>query len=312
MARYLKISALGPEPHSVDMTSDSKTIANKMIEHWQEQLSQILPDRPDMIVTPEVCDCPAHMPFEKMPDYFRVRGNSFLDFIRETANANNCYIAYSSYREMEDGTFRNSTQIIDRDGGIAGIYNKNYLFMPENTEAGALYGKEAPIIKCDFGEVACAICFDLNFDELRLKYSKAKPDIIIFSSMFHGGLMQNYWAYSCRSYFVGAVKGLPCSIISPVGQNIISGTNYHKYATAHINLDCAVVHLDYNWDGIKEAKTKYGEDFKVSDPGYLGSVLISSEAESKSINHIMDEYGIKPLDDYLNRSSMHRYGNIEP
>ena len=74
-------------------------------------------------------------------------------------------------------------------------------------EKGSLCGKDAPVFECDFGRVAFAICFDLNFDELRLKYVKAKPDLIIFSSMYHGGLMQAYWAYSCRAYFVGAIAG---------------------------------------------------------------------------------------------------------
>ena len=32
--------------------------------------------------------------------------------MREVAAENNCYIAYSAAREMPDGTWRNSTQII--------------------------------------------------------------------------------------------------------------------------------------------------------------------------------------------------------
>jgi len=79
--------------------------------------------------------------------------------------------------------------------------------LPE-TESGILYGREAPVFDCDFGRVAFAICFDLNFDELRLKYVKAKPDLIVFSSVYHGGLMQAYWAYSCRAHFIGAVAEL--------------------------------------------------------------------------------------------------------
>jgi len=58
----------------------------------------------------------------------------------------------------------------------------------ETTQDGVLCGKEAPVFECDFGRVACAICFDLNFDELRLKIAKARPDLILFCSMYHGGL----------------------------------------------------------------------------------------------------------------------------
>jgi hypothetical protein len=230
--------------------------------------------------------------------------------MREVAAENNCYIAYSAAREMPDGTWRNSTQIIDRSGNIAGIYDKNHLVIEENTEAGILYGKDAPIIKCDFGTIGCAICFDLNFDELRLKYVKTRPDLIVFSSMYHGGMMQNYWAYSCRAYFAGAIAGLPGSIISPVGETIAETTNYFKYVTTTVNLDCEVIHLDWNWDKIRAAKEKYGSKFKMSDPGYLGAVLISSESDDVTIKDIIKEFDFELLDDYFERSLAHRRENI--
>ena len=110
-----------------------------------------------------------------------------------TAREHKCYIAYSAARQVEDGSWRNSTQMIDRNGAIVGIYNKNHVVIEETTVSGILCGKEAPVFECDFGTVACVICFDLNFDELRLKYGAVQPDIILFSSMYHGGLMQQYW-----------------------------------------------------------------------------------------------------------------------
>jgi Predicted amidohydrolase len=312
MARYLKISVLGQDIYLADPVFSYEEAIEKMIDYWKDQLSQVLPDKPDLIITPEACDCPPGYPIEKELEYYKARGNRVRDFMCGVAARNNCNIAYSSHREMADGTWRNSTQIINRNGNIAGIYDKNNLIIPENTESGILYGKDAPVIKCDFGSVACAICFDLNFDELRMKYVKAKPDLIIFSSMYHGGLMQSYWAYSCRAHFTGAVQGLPCSIISPVGEIVASSTNYHKYVTSTVNLDCAVVHLDYNWDRLKVAKAKYGSDLKITDPGYLGSVLISSESVDFVIGDIIREYDIELLDDYFNRSIAHRSRNLEP
>ena len=86
--------------------------------------------------------------------------------------------------------------------------------------------------------MACAICFDLNFDELRLVYAKAKPDLIVFSSMFHGGIMQAYWVYSCRCHFVSAV-GFPAirsEIRNPHGRVIASTTDHYDFVTATVNL----------------------------------------------------------------------------
>ena len=95
----------------------------------------------------------------------------------EKAYKNSCHIAYSAVRKMDDGTFRNSTQIINPRGEIVGIYNKNHPTIGETEEDNILPGKDAKVISCDFGKVACAICFDLNFDPLWEKYKPQSPTL---------------------------------------------------------------------------------------------------------------------------------------
>ncbi len=129
---------------------------------------------------------------------------------------------------------------------------------------------------------------------------------MIFSSVYHGGLMQAYWAYSCRSYFVGAVAALPCQIYDPQGDLVASSTNYFDYVTATVNLDSRLAHLDYNWGRLAKLKQKYGTKVKIKDPGYLGSVLISSEDENISVDEMIKEFEIELLDDYFKRALEHR------
>ena len=115
--------------------------------------------------------------------------------------------------------------------------------------------------------------------------------------------MQNYWAYSCRSYFVcSTVASKSCTIVSPVGQVLANSTGYFKFATATVNLDYAVVFLDYNMEKIIEMKKKYGARVKVSDPGNLGAVLITSETDDFTMNQIVKEFGLELIDDYIARS----------
>jgi hypothetical protein len=288
-------------------------VVEKMIAHWRREFAQVLPDRPDLIVVPEACDRPSGLSLDKRLEYYRVRGNQVRDFFAQVAKENHCYVVYSAAREMEDGTWRNSSVLLDRQGEVLGTYNKNHVVIEETTKGGILCGREAPVYECDFGRVAFAICFDLNFDELRLKYVKAKPDLIVFSSMYHGGLMQSYWAYSCRSHFVGAVAGLPCEIRNPLGEVVASNTNYFDFVVADVNLDCRLAHLDYNWGRLRNLKKKYGPKVIIKDPGFLGSVLISSEHESIDIDQMIDEFEIELLDDYMARALAHRHapGNME-
>ena len=304
---HVRIATLGPRSPSVDANAEPQQIVEQMIAHWRREFAQVLPDRPDLIVVPEACDRPAGLSGDKRLQYYHARKDQVRDYFAKVAAENHCYVVYSAAREMDDGTWRNSSVLIDREGKTVGVYNKNHVVIEETTESGILCGREAPVFECDFGRVAFAICFDLNFDELRLKYVQAQPDLIVFSSMYHGGLMQAYWAYSCRAHFVGAVNGLPCEIRNPLGEVVAHSTNYFDYVVADVNLDCRLAHLDYNWSRLRALKAKYGPRVKITDPGFLGSVLIASEDETIPVDDMIREFKIERLDDYMARALAHRH-----
>lgn len=302
MSNYVKIAITAPAPPVAENVDDYQKTTEQIIQFWKKQFDTVLPDNPDLIVTPECCDRPENLPKENRLEYYRARGSQVAEFFAETARENNCYTLYSAIRQIEDGSWRNSSIISDRKGNIAGIYDKNHPVVEETTEADVLPGKDAPLIECDFGRVACAICFDLNFAQLREKYVQAKPDLILFSSVYHGGdIVQSNWAYSCRSYFIGAVSGLPSQIRNPFGEVLASTTNYFPFTVKTINLDFCLAHLDYNWEKLSALKEKYGEDVEIYDPGYIGSVLITSNID-KSAVELAKEFEIELLDEYFTRA----------
>jgi hypothetical protein len=314
MSRYVKVSAIsGSLCKSNDPGESSQQLVDRVKRFWSEKLEKVLPEQPDLIVLPECCDIVFGLTEDQRKSYNNDKGDQIRDFFMKTAIENHCYITYAASRTMPDGTKRNSTQLIDRNGRIAGTYNKNHLTIGDNENNGTLYGAEARVIPCDFGKVACVICFDLNFDELRLKYMQQRPDIILFSSFYHGGLMQNYWAYSCRSYFVGSVLEDQNTIISPVGEIVAKSTNYFDHVTHAINLDYVVCHLDYNRPRLESMKKRYGFKVKITDPGHLGSVLVTSETDEFTAADLVREFELETLDEYFERCRNHRAmpGKIE-
>ena len=301
--RVVTVATIGNVPSELK-SENKQEIVNHVIAFWEKELKQVLPDKPDLIVLPEFCDLSG-----EGEDYLRVRKNQVLDYFSSVAKDNHCYIAFGMKREEREGLWRNSCVVIDRNGGIAGIYNKNFPTIGE-MESGIKACDEAPVIECDFGRVALAICYDLNFDELRMRYVKEKPDLVLFSSMYHGGVAQSIWAYSCRAYFVGSVyRPTPSEIRNPMGQVVASSTNYFDFAVARINLDCELVHLDYNREKLTALKEKYGTGVTVSDPGELASVLVTSEDSKTTVDGMIKEFGIETLDDYLNRAREFRRSN---
>jgi hypothetical protein len=286
--------------------SEPQKMTERIIEFWKGELSKVIPYRPDLILLTEACDRPGGLTTEEQFNYYKVRKNQVMDYFATAAKSNHCYIAFGMKRE-ENGTWWNSCILLDREGKVAGIYNKNFPTVEEIQE-GIKAGNETPVFQCDFGRVACAVCFDLNFDELCERYAVLKPDIILFSSMYHGGLQQSKWAYSCRSFFVcsfGFTTG-PSEIRNPLGEVVASSTNYYNYAVATINLDRKLVHLDYNWEKLVELKKKYGNEVTITDPGKLGAVMITSEKTGVSVDDMIKEFKIELLDDYFNRSRKNR------
>jgi hypothetical protein len=312
MANWITISSLGPKAITGDVNRPHQQAVDDMKAHWKAQCDIVLPDKPDLIVVPEACDRYPNYPLEKRIEYYRARGDQMRDFFADIAKDNNCYVAYSAARELPDGTWRNSTQIIDRKGGVAGIYNKNHVVVEETTKAGILCGKDAPLIQCDFGTVGCAICFDLNFAPIREKYIAQKPDLIVFCSMYHGGLMQRVWAYTCRAHFVGAICGNQCTIIDPLGELVAASTNYYPTITAPVNLDCTLAHIDYNGGKFRAMKKKYGRGVTIAEPGNLGCVLITCNRDDMTVKDMVEEFDIELLDDYWERALKHRAENTEP
>lgn len=315
MVRKVKISTFNFANASLDPDISMQEAVEQMKRFLEGRMKQVWPDRPDLLVLPEFCDMPHNYAKARLRDFYEARGNYIFDFLAETARRHRCYITYPSATACADGTWRNSVRLIDRDGKLAGTYHKNHPVITEIVDDGVLCGQDISVTDCDFGRVGVAICFDLNFDELRLKYKQARPDLIVFPSQYHGGIMQQYWAYSCRAHFVGSVSyRLPSAIISPVGHILAETTNYFDFVTGTVNLDCAVVHLDGHGGKLAAMKEKYGPKVNVTDPGLLGSVLISSETDECTTRDLIEEFQFEPLDDYFARSlSYHREARyIEP
>ena len=312
-SNYVKIAVIGEIPR-MDKNQEAQKLVGQVIKFWEKQIAQVLFSKPDLIVLPEACDRPAGMDREEQFNYYNVRKDQVKEYFASVSKENRCYIAFGTKHQAKDGNWYNSSVVLDRDGRTAGVYNKNFPTIGE-MESGIKAGDEVPVIQCDFGRVACAICFDLNFPELLEKYQGAKPDLILFSSMYHGGLVQSYWAYSCRSFFVGAIGGKrnPSEIRDPLGDVVASTTNYFNYTVAKINLDFRLVHLDYNWEKLDRLKEKYGEAVTVKDPGRVGAVLVTSNDETKTVDQMLGEFNIELLDDYFDRSRKFRLepGNIK-
>ncbi len=73
---------------------------------------------------------------------------------------------------------------------------------PPELEKGVIPGTVAPVFETDFGLVGLLICFDLNFPEVHVALKQSKPDHVVFSSLYRGGLQAQALAYELRAFVV--------------------------------------------------------------------------------------------------------------
>jgi hypothetical protein len=231
---------------------------------------------------------------------------SLLKIYMEFAKTEKCYVAGSA-KLLENGNLYNSVIFISPSGKIIGVYHKTNLTISE-LEAGLVPGNGAICIDTDIGRLGGIICFDLNFENIRKQYVELKPDIIVFPSMHHGGIMQGIWAYECRAFLISALPFIGGGIRDPFGIPL-SLTDCHKsVAIARINLDRVMVHLDHNYDKFADIEKKYGEEVCINIPPDIGSALIYSQTEKRTASDIAKEYELELLDNYFKRAST---ANIE-
>jgi len=311
MARYVTVSSVGGStpwyPSAVPLGPEEDTrLAEIITTHWLGQIETILPDAPDLIVLPE-CSTRFQQALGPLPasEVLRLYGSiheRMLAALSEVARANRCYLVYPTILPAvgKCGKYANAALVLDRTGTVCGRYDKQFITRSEQ-ETGVIPGGRPALIECDFGRLAIAICFDLNFEEAFSVYRDAAPDLLVFPSMYHGGLMQGYRAYQCRAHLVSAMGqvNLRSEIRAPTGEVVARTSNYNRTVTATLNLDCVLVHLDHNREKLSRLKSRFGRRVRITDPGLLGAVLVTGEDGLDDIKTAIASFDIEPLDAYL-------------
>lgn len=220
-----------------------------------------------------------------------------LNAYRDFAMRNRCTIA-GSVKLEEHGKVYNALVFIGSRGDILGAYRKTFPTQGELKE-GISAGTGANVVDTPAGRLGGVICFDLNFDELRDEYRRLRPDVLCFSSMFHGGHLQQNWAYQCRSYFAAACKDSTSDILDPHGRILNSTNFYNRIAWARANLDRFYMHQDGNDAKFPDIRRKYGNNVLIDTAPDLGTAVMYSLSLEISALEIAEEFGLLDFDDYL-------------
>ena len=258
MARFVKVSTTAFSRYQRTLEDNLKD-ACELVD-----IASI--EKPDLIVLPEIFNlmCTGYKDIKKVAE--NLDGIS-IKCMSEKALKYRCYITVPILTVREN-KYYNSSILIDRNGKVCNVYDKYFPTIGE-IDLGTCPGRKPSVVNTDIGKLGFLICFDLNFAELREIYKKAQVELLVFSSMFTGGIRSQMWAFLNRCYFVGSVHHEEGSmIINPLGKIIgCSSLPYEPVLTRVINLDFKVIHLYQNRTKINDLKKEYGDNIKLEVGG---------------------------------------------
>jgi predicted amidohydrolase len=210
------------------------------------------------------------------------------------------YIALGMYRRDEEQRIFNSLVLLDRNGEVVWIYDKVYLTVGgfESCTPGVI----PQSYMCDFGRVAGAICFDINFLELADLYSRQGVELVLFSSAFPAGRLMDMWAVRYGFNIAGSTWYDRNRIIDCTGATVARTSDIIPYTTAVLNLNRCVLHMDGNLGKLDEIRTKYAGDVLIEDMRDEALCVLTSLKKGLEVHDLIRDYGVEKLYDYLNRA----------
>lgn len=142
--------------------------------------------KPDLVVLPEVFNTGVdHKDLQKLAEVVP-EGETTELMISLAKKFGTNIIAGSFAEKLTDGSYRNTSVAINRDGEIIGKYHKIHLFNYHGSEESKYVspGDSPCIVETDIGKIGLTICFDIRFPELYRCLTYAGAEIIVNTAAF--------------------------------------------------------------------------------------------------------------------------------
>ncbi|MBI5645646.1 MAG: carbon-nitrogen hydrolase family protein [Ignavibacteriae bacterium] len=146
----------------------------------------------------------------------------------------------------EGKTLYSRATLFQRDGGIAGCYDK---VQPNGHELHTITpGDTLPVFELDFGRVAVMLCMDIHFPEIARIYALKGAEILFWPTMTHGPTQE--------SLLVQARARALDNSLCLVEANYAGAPPYAPYAGRHLPGNARII--DHNGDILAQSGRRHG------------------------------------------------------
>jgi predicted amidohydrolase len=293
MRRQAIIASVSKRPDHGCIPDDSRA---KFLQDTERLLRRAAAMGADLVAFPEV------YPQLRTPNMYEAaepHDGGTLVWAQEQARRFRTHIVWPRFERRPDG-LRNTAILIDRKGDVIGRYDKMFPTIGE-MENGVIPGTECPRFETDFGRVAMTICFDLNFMEIRDALRPDPPDLLVFSSMYRGGIQLQEWALDLGCHVISAIAAELGRIVDPGGQ-LLKLATYEALITHRVNLNKRQLHMDGNWGKMDEMLEGYGPRLTFEYYTPEARYVIGYEGDDRDVDDILREFDLEPREPYFARA----------
>jgi beta-ureidopropionase len=266
---------------------ESKDVVKGMIDRIRIMASY----KPDIICLPELFTGKPATEAEEIPGPTTSR-------LAEVAKELGSYIICPLHAKRDDKA-HNSAVLIDREGNMAGRYDKIHPVSVESKK-GAMPGSfPPPVFKTDFGTIGIQICFDINWVDSWKSLKEQGAEIVFWPSAYPAGRMLPSYAWIFKYYVVGCSWRDPATVYDMTGDLIAESGQWQHCAFAKLNLEKAFLEIANYSAKLNEMKKKYGRKVLIRYYNPEDWVTIESCSPDLRIKDLLSEYELVPHWDYI-------------
>ena len=170
--KTVKISILQMSSVIVDVDTN--------IDKLEKIINNNLENDTDVLVLPEVWTC-GWSCSKFIESAQKIEESKAINFLKKIAKIFNTNIIGGSLITEKNGKFYNTCPVIDRNGNVLALYNKNHLYSYYGcAEGDYITAGDAPVMVDIEGiNYGLTICYDIRFPEIYRAYRKAGADILV-------------------------------------------------------------------------------------------------------------------------------------
>jgi predicted amidohydrolase len=201
----------------------------------------------------------------------------------------------------EGGRVHNAAVLLDRRGGVGGVYRKVHPTVAE-LDRGVVPGERVEVFETDFGRVGVLVCFDVDFPERWREAKELGAEIVFWPSMYEGGLPLQAHARRQEYYVVSSTQVWRSVILDITGYPLAASGQLTQIASAEIDLEKRLFPTTGNLARCPAIAERYGRRVGIEVYSPEGQLTLQSHDPAVSVADLVGEFGLETYEACLERS----------